>query len=154
MAKFLKSLADDSKGYFGSRWGVAAILLSVVIFWPVAIFGPSLSFDPATFTEEWLKMGIGGLLLLLFIEFLSHNREDRILRQSADTFLVHCYIAPLSSLRLALDELKTALASLPKSGRNAQIPDLLTSFSEASRYAATNRAYASRNARRAAWVAA
>jgi hypothetical protein len=126
MSRFFKSLRDDAQSYFGPKWHVAMFAIAAAVFWPAIVFGPNLSFDTATFTQEWVKIGISSVLLLLFFEFLSHKRESRMLSQSADTFLVNYYIAPLSSLRVALDEFYSTVTTATQTEEHAQTPSIIT----------------------------
>jgi len=102
------------------------LAIGAAVFWPAIVFGPSLSFDEATFTQEWVKMGVGSVLLLLFFEFLSHKRESRVISQSADSFLVQYYIAPLSSLRIAFDEFYSAVTLAAQAHGYVQTPSMIT----------------------------
>jgi len=123
MKKSVESLRDYVRTYFGPKWPLALALLAAAIFWPVIVFRSSLTFDKSTFTEEWLKMGIGSLLLFLFIDYISRGRESRVLTQGITTFVVQYYLAPLSSLRMALYEVNAAVISASGDG-NFDLPNI------------------------------
>lgn len=122
MSHRLKPFYGDLRLHFGSRWPLFVVFLLLAIFWPLAFFGPSLSLDPARFTEEWIKVGIGSLLVLILFEFMSHRRERRIVSRDESLFIVHYYITPLASLRVGMDELEAAVNSWVSGGSQPVFP--------------------------------
>lgn len=127
MSSFLSSLRDYLKTYFGVHWRRALVGLVLIVYWPIAVFGHSLSFDAAAFTTEWIKMGTSGILLFLFVQLLAYKRESRVQVRGANTYLVQYYLAPLSSLRVALAEFEAKLVSMhDKNAHVVGIPDMIT----------------------------
>jgi hypothetical protein len=121
-----KGMMGELHAYFGRSWPLFITALAAIIFWPLTVFGPSLSFNSARFTEEWLKTGISSVILLLFLEYLSHQREDKIVSQDADIFILRYYIGPLSSLRLALVEFEIALDAWQINAERPIFPPMTT----------------------------
>jgi hypothetical protein len=69
---FLAILHD----FFGDKWHLSLALIVVFLFWPLVAFRNSISFDPVDFTEEWLKLGAGGFVVLLIIEITRRRQEE------------------------------------------------------------------------------
>lgn len=54
----------------GRQWGRNLTLLLLFVFWPLAAFWRQIAFDPAHFVEEWIKLTLGGVVLVVAVEAL------------------------------------------------------------------------------------
>ena len=61
-------------GIFGDNSWLALLVLPI-IFWPIIAFWNYVSFNPAAFTEEWIKFSITGLLIAFLLELI-HIRTE------------------------------------------------------------------------------
>ena len=57
------------------------VLLSLV-FWPLIIFWPQIEFSPSQFTEEWIKISISGVVLVIVLDRLWRIRDERERRRN------------------------------------------------------------------------
>jgi hypothetical protein len=64
------------KEIIGKNWFFKILLLVIVGTWPIVVFYNKIDFDPAKFTEEWIKTFITVIVIGLIIKFY-----DRIINK-------------------------------------------------------------------------
>lgn len=86
------------RDFFGDRWFLPLFFLAIVLFWPVIVFRGSIAFDPVNFTEEWLKLGVGGFVVLLIIEITRRQQEETTEVRLRQEQVANAFIRPVEQL--------------------------------------------------------
>lgn len=77
------------KELFGERWLSRIIIFifiySIITFWPILVFYKDINFNPAAFTQDWIKTFIGLSFLFLVLEYqkvlFDIRRKNAVLRE-------------------------------------------------------------------------
>jgi hypothetical protein len=96
------------RSYFGKGWPLFAVLLLAVVFWPPFVFRSRIVFAPEHFVEEWLKLGVGGVLLFFLLEIgRARSTEQRAVEKCRRT--IHERYVP--ALKFVLQNLTAFVAT-------------------------------------------
>lgn len=111
VADFWPSARSVLRSHLGRTWPASALGLLVLIFWPIIVYWNSIRIDPAKFVEEWVKLGIGGVLLFLILEIMRHRSLEARGSELLASTLLGTYIAPTG---LAIKALENFLHKLER----------------------------------------
>ena len=111
---YKKSLKVVLQSYFGERWYFGLTLLVVAIFWPVLAFWADLEFDPAKFTDTWVRSGIMGLLIVILFEALNFSRKTFSRKIHSQELLSEGILRPISKLQETLNRMRQADEDSPE----------------------------------------
>lgn len=102
--RLLLSIVHDFLGR-GSALVLSVGLLAGFFLWPIAVFWSHIKFDAAKFTEEWIKLTLGGLAVLLVIEIAKRRQEEVASRRADRVRLMELFVRPTQSLLALLNNL-------------------------------------------------
>lgn len=63
--------------YFKIKYISAFLAILLFIFWPLAVFRDEISLDIPKFVEEWIKIGIISILLIVLIKIIETGISDK-----------------------------------------------------------------------------
>jgi hypothetical protein len=107
------SAATVFRASFGTtRWPIVLLATASTVLWPLLVFRGQLRFDPVSFTEEWIKTSVTGVLLVFALEILATRRREADAQQKAlDTVTVH-FLIPLFEVRQRLTTILSSPSNL------------------------------------------
>jgi hypothetical protein len=109
---------------FGKRWRWWALFLALLVISPSIVFGVfrhEVAFDPVHFVEEWTKLSITMLCVLLLFEILQEKRRVESKRHLLTDFTLLFIIGPLRDIQHALTDIRSRVAV----GVNADFDEIL-----------------------------
>lgn len=87
---------------------VRIALALLLTFWPAALFHSQIRFEPAKFTEEWIKLTATGLLLYLVLQKWDEIRRNRDSLDRTKQLVQSQLIKPLEELQALLTSIATS----------------------------------------------
>lgn len=89
-------------------WHVVIVILGLgaLTFWPVAVYWSRIRFDPARFTEEWLKLISTGVVLYFLLQTVDEIRRRRELSAYWSKLVKDLLLKPLANIRTTLEQIK------------------------------------------------
>lgn len=125
----LPNVKRTLRHYLGKHWVRTLWCVAVLVFWPLAVFWDDVAFSPPAFVEEWIKMAVGGIVLVVAVEVLRHLARVSEDRQNVTSMIEVDLPARLRELLLRVSDAASGCAA-DKVERSRLAGALKTSWGE------------------------
>lgn len=105
------------KEFLGDKYWKGILIIVIIIFWPLIVFWDEVRLDEAKFVEEWIKIGIIGLIIFFILEIFNYIRLSNQVEINFKNQIQFILLNPLKRIDDYLSELEHPNAT----GSNDQI---------------------------------
>lgn len=99
---FIDSALEVLQPALGEHWRIVIPALIAIVFAPVLIFCHEITFDPALFVTEWLKISIEVIVFFFVLEVVRHRMESSDAKQALIANLTSNYLGPVRAAVVCL----------------------------------------------------